>query len=52
MSFDIDVFDFILVLVIGIFVVGGLIYWEGMYIVEEIYNIGLLLVLDFVEVNF
>lgn len=40
MSFDVDGLDLFFTLVIGILVVGGLFYREGVYIIEEIYKIG------------
>lgn len=49
--FDVDVLDFMWVFSIGILVCGGLMFCEGDYICECVYEMGSLIVVDLVEVN-
>lgn len=50
-SFDLDGFDLNDVLGVGIFVVGGISYWESYLVMEMLYDVGIIILVEFVEVN-
>lgn len=50
-SFDVDFFDLFFVFVVGIIVFGGIIFCEVYLVCEFLYEFGLMILLDLVELN-